>query len=751
MLNERKYGLDFYQREYSWSEQNVTELVSDLSSAFLNEYEPDHPRRAVSNYRSYFLGPVVTSLVNGVRLLVDGQQRLTTLTLLMMYLRKLVSQREGADDLTSLIYSSAYGEKSFNINVEDRNAVMEAIVQDLSFDPEGANDSARNIWDRFRTIEDQLPDEIAGEALLHFVDWLRDRVVLVEIVATDQDMALEIFETMNDRGMQLTSTDMLKSFLIARIDGDDNIRAANTLWRTSIEELKEADNHGDSDFLKTWLRSKYADSIRERKRDASPKDFDLIGTAFHKWVRDNRERIGLNTAADYSTIVNRDFDRLSRRYRQLLDASQTCTPELEAVFYNAHNGATLQYQPIMSVISPDDDDASFRQKAQLVASYMDLLIARRMVNYQNFGYSTLSYGIFQLTKDLRDGDVDAIRSILADRVAGIEEDMSAVDRYSLTQRNRSHVAYLLARMTAYVENGNGIGFAGYVDTQLRSRYEVEHIWANHPERHTSEFTDDRDFAEKRNRFGDLLLLPKDFNSSYNDKPYETKLPHYFGQNILAKSMHPDAYVHNPSFLRFIQENELPFKAYPTEFTSSDIDERQYLYRKLCEQIWDPDRLGLGGGTAAGKSRDFYLSFGHGDHRDWDDARTYGFATAGGGAWYTGRLSLLKTGDRVFAYVPGRGYVGVGIVRQEVIPAAEIAVTFQGSPRRLGEVPVRAPHMWDNQQDPELREYGVGVEWLSTRDLDDAYRFEGMFANQNTVCRLRADMGIAELEEAFDAA
>lgn len=748
MLNERKYGLDFYQREYSWSEHNVTELISDLASGFLSEYAPGQPRRSVANYRSYFLGPVVTSIVDGVRLLVDGQQRLTTLTLLVIYLSKLSEGRDGADDLTSLIYSSAYGEKSFNINVEDRIAVMDSIVQSTPFDPEDANDSSRNIWDRYQTITDQFPDDIAGDALLHFIDWIRDRVVLVEIVATDQDMALEIFETMNDRGMQLTSTDMLKSFLIARIEGEEGIRAANALWRQRIEELKEADNHGDSDFLKTWLRSKYADSIRERRRDASPKDFDLIGTAFHKWVRDNRERVGLDGAASYGTIINRDFDRLSRRYRQLLDASSKFTPGLEAVFYNAHNGVTLQYLPIMSVLSPDDDDASFREKAQLVASYMDLLVARRMVNYQNFGYSTLSYAVFLLTKDLRDSDIDGIRSVLADRVAGIEEDMGAVDRYSLSQRNRSHVAYLLARMTAFVEEGAGIGFAGYVDKARRNRFEVEHIWADHPERHVAEFPDARDFSEKRNRFGDLLLLPKDFNASYGDKPYEAKLPHYFSQNILAKSLYPEAYNHNPSFVRFMSERGLPFKPYPDGFTSSDIDERQSLYRMICEQVWDPDRLGLGGGTAPGRSRDFYLSFGHGDERNWEDARTYGFACAGGGTWYTRTLGILKNGDRIFAYVPGHGYVGAGIVRHESTPAADLTVTYEGAPRRLRDVPTSAPRMWDHEHDMQAREQGVGIQWLATRDLTDAVRFEGMFANQNTVCRLRPDMGIAALEQAF---
>ena len=73
---------------------------------------------------------------------------------------------------------------------------------------------------------------------------------------------------------------------------------------------------------------------------------------------------------------------------------------------------------------------------------------------------------------------------------------------------------LLARMTDWVEQGHGLGFVEYISTERKHRFEVEHIWANHPDRHTAEVPDPRDFANQRNKFGDLVLLPKDFNASY---------------------------------------------------------------------------------------------------------------------------------------------------------------------------------------------------------------------------------------------
>ena len=65
-----------------------------------------------------------------------------------------------------------------------------------------------------------------------------------------------------------------------------------------------------------------------------------------------------------------------------------------------------------------------------------------------------------------------------------------------------------------------------------------------------------------------------------------KLPHYNTQNLLARSLHPLCYEHNPGFLRFVQESGLPFKPY-VQFKKADIEERCVLYRKLAERIWDP--------------------------------------------------------------------------------------------------------------------------------------------------------------------
>ena len=94
LLDKAKYAIDFYQREYAWQERQVRELIDDLTGKFLDSFDPRHSRHEVESYGHYFLGSIVISHKRGQRFVVDGQQRLTTLTLLLIHLHHLQEDRE---------------------------------------------------------------------------------------------------------------------------------------------------------------------------------------------------------------------------------------------------------------------------------------------------------------------------------------------------------------------------------------------------------------------------------------------------------------------------------------------------------------------------------------------------------------------------------------------------------------------------------------------------------------------------------
>lgn len=93
----------------------------------------------------------------------------------------------------------------------------------------------------------------------------------------------------------------------------------------------------------------------------------------------------------------------------------------------------------------------------------------------------------------------------------------------------------------------------------------------------------------RRRCSGLLLLPKSFNASYGDLPYEKKRGHYLKQNLLAQILHDLAYENDPGFKRLLKESGLSFRPH-SEFRKVDLDAWQALYQQLAETVWSPQNL-----------------------------------------------------------------------------------------------------------------------------------------------------------------
>lgn len=592
LLGGAKFAIDYYQREYRWESKQVAELIEDLAEKFLDSHEPGNERSAVEQYGHYFLGSIIISDKDGQKFIIDGQQRLTSISLLLIHVHRQLEDSEQKAQLAELIFSQKYGKRSFNLDVPERTACMEALFTGEPFDEAGQPESVVNILARFQDIEEGFPEDLGGDALPYFADWLIENVHFVEITAYSDADAYTIFETMNDRGLSLTPTDMLKGYLLANISDAARRNAASRVWRERVAALQQLGKEEDADAIKAWLRSQHAETIRERKRGAQPRDFDLIGTEFHRWVRDHEEPLGLSASAAFARFIEEDFAFYGRWYERIREAAETLTPGLEAIHYNAQNRFTLQYPALLAPLARSDSDEVIRRKLRIVAAYLDILIARRIWNWKATDYSTMQYAMFQLViLRIRGKSVPELADILIERLDAEEQTFASNERFRLHGMNGRQIHRMLARMTDYIEtrSGQAARYAEYIQRRGKNGYEVEHIWANHPERHADEFDHPTDFAEYRNRIGGLLLLPKKFNASYGDKPYAEKREHYYGQNLLAQSLCEKAYEHNPGFRKFREESGLPFRPH-AEFKRADLDARQGLYRQLAEQIWSPDVL-----------------------------------------------------------------------------------------------------------------------------------------------------------------
>ena len=169
LLSGVKYGIDFYQREYVWARRNIEELLNDLEAEFIASYSQEHEPAQVAKYRHYFLGTIVTISESGKRYIVDGQQRLTTLTLLLIYIHHLRSDNPSVFNVAPLIYTEMYQQKSFTIAVEEREDCMKALFERNHFDATDHSDlSVRNLVERYEDL-DEISRTRSGRcpAILH--------------------------------------------------------------------------------------------------------------------------------------------------------------------------------------------------------------------------------------------------------------------------------------------------------------------------------------------------------------------------------------------------------------------------------------------------------------------------------------------------------------------------------------------------------------------------------------------------------
>ena len=130
--------------------------------------------------------------------------------------------------------------------------------------------------------------------------------------------------------------------------------------------------------------------------------------------------------------------------------------------------------------------------------------------------------------------------------------------------------------------------------------------------------------------------------------------------------------------------------------------------------------------------EYYVSFGHSeDGRHWEDARKYGFISAGGGEWYSRTLNLLEPGGRIWVNIPKIGYVGVGKVKEHAVLAKDFLIEDKSGQR----MPIIKAEQKGNLLKPRdnpvgTEEYLVRVEWIKTVPVNQAIKEKGFFGNQN---------------------
>lgn len=269
------------------------------------------------------------------------------------------------------------------------------------------------------------------------------------------------------------------------------------------------------------------------------------------------------------------------------------------MFYNAHNEFTWQNTVLLAPLVETDDDDTVKRKMAVTATYLDIWPMRWAVNYIRVGYSSVSYAMWLLCRDIRRKTLPELVAILIEKLAlddvtfdgSVAKGRNGINGFALNQHSRRYVYHLLARLTAATEAGSGRGdsFQALVDRSAKNPFDIEHIWADDYPAVESVFATAQEFHEWRNHVASLLLLPADVNRSLQDRKFADKRPHYAKQNFYAASLDASAYVHQPQFTQFIEQHSVPFQPCET-FGKAEQLARRNVVAALVSDVWSPGRL-----------------------------------------------------------------------------------------------------------------------------------------------------------------
>ncbi len=264
-----KYVIDFYQRDYRWKDEQVNRLLDDIFHRFNDHYanlkDLDPTKEIVSSkYPWYYLNTYVTNTINGSVYIVDGQQRLTTLSLM---LTKLLHQAKSYNSkLEQWIDGKIAGHTGYTnefwIEHESHTHVQQALYEGKCNDElVGEGITGVNLIRNYQIISQRLDLELSDVHVFDtFVFFFLHRLVMIELDVEQTDVPM-LFEAINDRGMRLRPHEILKGKLLGQIAKIELINERyNELWEKQAAAINEYEDDLLDDFFRSYLKGKHANT-----------------------------------------------------------------------------------------------------------------------------------------------------------------------------------------------------------------------------------------------------------------------------------------------------------------------------------------------------------------------------------------------------------------------------------------------------------------------------------------------------------
>lgn len=516
MGNGLTYRIPRFQRDYSWTEEEWEDLWMDILGTIKPGGEPAH-------YMGYL---VLQSENDKVFDVIDGQQRLTTMTLIILAvlknLQRLIDQNKDAgrnkqrlDQIRQTYIGyldpvTLVSRSKLALNRNNDNYFQTYIVPLGHLPVRGFRVSEHSLRKAFEWFEKRIADYATkaggepGVTLAQFVESMSDKLFFTVITVTDELNAYKVFETLNARGVRLSATDLLKNYLFSVLHKDGQheheMKSLENRWEAIVGRLG---SESFPDFLRVHWNSRFS-FVRQ--------------TELFKTIR--------------GKIATRDavFD-LIRQMEEDVDAYMALTqPEasqwpsaLKQHAYDLRMFTVRQPFPFLMAARRVLPDAAFETvlRACVIISFRYNVIGGHPANEQERLYNSVAEKIARLQM----ADPGAMLTSMSPIYPGDDAFRAAFAEKSMrtTQsRNRRVIRYILCALEKHL-TGTALDFDS-------DSFNLEHILPENPEAGWEVFSDDEVEALVY-RIGNLTLLPSGVNKDLGNAPYTVKKPVYAGSSF----------------------------------------------------------------------------------------------------------------------------------------------------------------------------------------------------------------------------
>lgn len=596
------YYIDFYQRQYKWNAEPVRRLMDDVFYKFNEEHdkyaENQLPiKEKIVKYSWYYLNTYVTNQVDGKLYIVDGQQRLTTITLILI---KLYHMSETLFPgyigwISNKILGFSGTDANFWMDHGASNIILDRLFHNLPVTTDEIKQlgiTAKNMVDNYGVISKYLDNQIqAPDKFEAFLNYFIRRVVLIKLDVEQTDVPM-VFEVINDRGVRLSSYEILKGKLLGQVDKEelDGLNL-NETWDNQVAQVNGfKDNEMDTFFI-YYLKAKLANT----KNVAQKYDKD-----YHRVIFESEPNSKLHLKENKSRVVKfikEDYTYFTNLYCKILALAEYYNEDQPYVHYNKLTEMNTQFLLILSCCKINDPEEA--EKIKSVSKNLDRLFCLLQLQ-RRYNSNDFTNTIYELSSEIREKNLDQIDTIFNKhllRLLSEKSDKPRVDAFSYTyfkdtgiELEKRFKRYFFARIEKFLSEQTNMNMRHGLynltqNTGAANGFHIEHILA-HNEENYSWFNNDKElFDRERNRLGGLLLMKGKDNIASNNESYSRKLSSYANTLYWNETLREDTYKSKKDFETFMNRTGLNFRSLG-KYGPDELEERHQLLFKMARMIWE---------------------------------------------------------------------------------------------------------------------------------------------------------------------